>query len=102
MRIIRVTYTVREEFVETNRRNIALVMKEVRELNKPGINYTSFIEPDGKTFMHFAMYPNNETVQIIENLPSFKSFRNALKESKPEVPPQAVDLSLVASSYDIF
>jgi len=102
MRITRVTYTVREEYSETNQRNIEKVMQDLRAMNNPDIKYSSFLEPDGKTYMHFAMYPNDETVQILENIPSFISFRKALKDSKPEMTPKAVDLTLVASAYEIF
>lgn len=91
MRIIRVTYTAREEYSETNQRNIENVMRDLRAMNNPDIKYSSFLEPDGKTFMHFAMYPSDETIQILENLPSFNFFRKALKESMPEMPPKSVD-----------
>lgn len=102
MRIIRVSYRVRDEFVEVNKQNIEKVMSDLRAMNNPDIKYATFLEPDGKTFMHFAMYPNEETLQILENLNSFNSFRRELKESRPEVPPKQTDLSLVASAYDIF
>ncbi|KPK28483.1 MAG: hypothetical protein AMJ61_02205 [Desulfobacterales bacterium SG8_35_2] len=102
MRIIRVSYTVQQDYVDTNKRNIEKVMNDLRELNHPGMKYASFLEPDGKTFMHFAMYPDEQTLQILNNLPSFITFRKALKESMPEVPPKSVDLSLVASAYELW
>lgn len=102
MRIIRVTYTVREEFVSTNKQNIEKVMSDLKAMNNPDIKYATFLEPDEKTFMHFAMYPNDETLQILQNLDSFNYFRKELKESMPEMPPKQVDLSLVASAYEIF
>ena len=102
MKILRVTYTVRKEYVEINKRNIDKVMQDLREKNNPDLKYASFLEPDGKTFMHFAMYPDEETVKILENLPSFNTFRKELMESKPEKPPKAVDLTLVASAFEIF
>lgn len=102
MRIIRVSYRVRDEFVEVNKQNIEKVMSDLKAINNPDIKYATFLEPDGKTFMHFAMYPNEETLQILENLNSFNLFRRELKKSRPEVPPKQTDLSLVASAYDIF
>ena len=36
MSSVRVQYTVRPEYTETNKRNIAAVMAELRELGNPG------------------------------------------------------------------
>jgi hypothetical protein len=102
MKAVKVQYTVKEDYVETNKRNIEQVMSELRTLNNPGIKYSSFLLDDGKTFVHFGMYTNEETMSIVSNLDSFKKFRQQLKESQPEVPPKAEDLNLVASAYEIF
>ncbi len=102
MKAVKVQYTVKESYVETNKKNIQQVMADLRELNNPGIKYSAFLLEDGKTFVHLAMYPDEETMSIVGNLAAFKKFRQALKESQPEVPPQADGLSLVASAYDFF
>jgi hypothetical protein len=102
MKAVKVQYTVKEDYVETNKRNIARVMSELRTLNNPGIKYSSFVLDDGKTFVHFGMYTNEETMSIVPDLDSFKDFRQQLKESQPEVPPKSEDLNLVASAYEIF
>jgi hypothetical protein len=57
---------------------------------------------DGKSFLHFAFYPDEEIAEIVNNLESFKSFRMQLKESQPEVPPKAEELILVGSAYELF
>lgn len=102
MKIIRVTYKVQEDFAERNKSNIQAVMTALKNLNNRGNKYASFLEPDGTSFMHFAMYPDDTTGKIVNDLPEFVHFRNELKASQPEQPPKAVDLSLVASAYDIF
>ncbi len=102
MKAVRVQYTVSEEYVESNKKNIEQVMADLRAMNNPGIKYSSFLFEDGKTFVHFAMYPDDETSQIVNDLPSFQKFRNELKASGPEVPPQSEKLNLVASAYDLF
>ena len=102
MEAVKVQYTVREEYVATNKKNIEQVMAELRTLNNPGIKYSSFSLDDGKTFVHFGMYADAESKSIVGELESFKKFRQQLKESQPEVLPNAEDLSLVASAYDIF
>lgn len=77
-------------------------MADLRGLKNPGIRYSAFILDDGKSFVHFAMYPDEEPAAIVSNLESFQSFRQQLKQSQPEVPPKSEDLTLVASAYEIF
>jgi hypothetical protein len=48
------------------------------------------------------MYADQEALEVVNNLPSFQSFREQLKASGPEIPPKGDDLSLVDSSYEIF
>ena len=102
MKAFRVSYTVKQEYVETNKKNIKQVMSDLRELNNPGIKYASFQEDDGRTFMHFAMYPDEETAQIIPELPSFKKFVSELKASCPEILPKTSTLTVFDSAYDFF
>ena len=102
MKAVKVEYTVKESYVETNKKNIQAVMAALQEINNPGIKYSSFLLNDGKTFVHFGMYANEEALSIVGNLDVFQKFRQALKESQPESPPQANDLTLVGSAYDIF
>lgn len=102
MKITRVQYTVQDGYVETNKRNIEQVMADLRQLSNPGIKYSSYQFDDGKTFMHFAVFSDDETSQILNNLESFSKFRQELKESQPEVPPKAENLTLVGSAFDWF
>jgi len=102
MKVTRVQYTVQDGYVEANKRNIQQVMADLRQLNNPGIKYSSYQLEDGNTFMHFAVFPDEETSQILNNLESFNKFRKELKESNPESPPKAENLTMVASAYDWF
>ncbi len=102
MKLIRVQYKVKAEYVDTNKANIAAVMSDLRALNNPNIKYSSFLEEDGQTFMHMAMYPDEETAKILNSLESFTKFRMELKASEPEIGPKAMNLNLVASAYDLF
>ena len=102
MKIVRVRYTVNEDYVAHNKANIAQVMDDLRALNNPDTKYASYLEEDGVTFMHFAQYPDEETAKLLNGLPAFEKFRRELKESKPLSPPVSNNMSLVASAYDIF
>ena len=102
MNAVRVQYTVKAEYVDTNKANIQRVMADLKEINNPHIRYSSFQLEDGKTFMHFVMRANEEAQKTLSELPSFQEFQRQLRESGPEVPPKAEDLTLVGSSWDIF
>ena len=102
MNAVRVQYAVQEEYVKTNKANIQRVMTEFRALNKSDIKYSAFQLEDGKTFMHFVIRANEEAQKTLTDLPSFQDFQRQLRESGPEVPPKAEDLTLVGSSWDIF
>lgn len=102
MKAVKVEYRVRKEYVETNQANIKQVMTDLKALNNSNIKYSSFLLEDGQTFVHFAMYPDEATSQIVPNLPAFEKFRTELKASQPEVPPKAENLEMVGSAYDIF
>ena len=102
MKIIRVNYTVKPEYVAQNKANITQVMSDLKGLNNPNTKYASYLEEDGVTFMHFAQYPDEETAQLLNNLPSFAKFRKELKESGPVSPPQAMNMSLVGAAFELF
>ncbi len=102
MKAVKVQYTVKEEYAETNKKNINQVMSDLRKLNNPGVKYSSYVLNDGKTFVHLGIYSDETAMSVATDLDSFKKFQMALKESQPEVPPKADDLNLVASAYDIF
>lgn len=98
---VKVQYTVKEEYVETNKANIQRVMADLREINNPDITYSAFLLDDGKSFVHLVMRVDDEAQKTVSELPSFQEFQRQLRESGPEVPPKAENLTLVGSSRDI-
>ena len=102
MKIVRVQYTTTLEFAPINQANIAGIVKELKELNHPGIKYGCWLLPDGKTFMHFDQFENEAAHQVLQALESFKKFSAELWGSVPEVEPVLELLSLVGSSEDFF
>ena len=102
MKIVRVHYTARPEFVAINQQNIAAIVKELKTLNHPGIKYTTWLLPDGKTFMHFDQFESEEAHLILQNLASFKKFAEELESSQLEVEPKLELLNLVASTEVYF
>lgn len=100
MKIVRVHYTVRPEFVETNQKNIKGITDELKTINNPGIKYSAYLLPDGKTFMHFDHFENEEAHLVLTELNSFKKFAAELDASQLEVEPKLELLSLVAATED--
>jgi hypothetical protein len=98
---VKVQYTVKAEYVETNKKNIARVMSDLREVNSPDIRYSVFLLDDGKTFLHLVMRANDEAGSILSNLEAFRDFQRQLRNSEPESPPKAEDLTLVDTNWDV-
>jgi hypothetical protein len=98
MKVVRVIYTTTREFAATNQRNISAVAEEVKTLNHPGIKYTCWLMADGKTFMHFDQFVNEEAHLFLQGLASFRKFETDLHASDLEVEPELELLSKVAST----
>lgn len=98
MKIVRVQYTTTAEYARINQENIKRVVDELKKLNHPGIKYSTYLFPDGKTFMHFDLLENEEAHQVLQSLASFKKFADELRASKLEVEPKLELLTLVAST----
>jgi hypothetical protein len=70
MKIVRVQYTTTQEYATINSENIRQVVNELREINRPGIRYGVYLLPDGKTFMHFDQFENEDDHQVLMALKS--------------------------------
>jgi hypothetical protein len=100
MKVIKVEYTVKEDFVETNKQNISAVMKELKDL-KAAVKYFVSIKENGRTFVHIAISRDEKSSSIIPNLEAFKKFKEELNTGI-ESPPNSENLDIVNSSFDIF
>lgn len=99
MKAVKVEYTVKPGYVSTNIANIQKVMAELRALGDTGILYSTYLKEDGVSFVHFAIYRDEEN--IIPTLESFKAFSDQLKSDGLTAPPQSVKLNLIAKSFDL-
>ena len=101
MKIVRVQYTTRPEYAAMNRENIRQVVEELKGINHPGIKYSTYVLPDGKTFMHLDHFENEEAHLVLQSLASFKKFANELWASQLEVEPKLDILTLASSTEDM-
>jgi hypothetical protein len=102
MKIVRVQYTTTYEFAPVNQQNIRGIVKELETLRHPGIKYSAYLLPDGKTFMHFDQFENESAHGLLQELDSFKKFATELWASRLEVEPILELPSLVASTENFF
>ena len=98
---VKVTYTVKPEFVQKNQENINLFMDDFRSLNSTDFQYASYLCGDGKTFVHLSHYKNEDIQKNLLQVPSFLSFQKQRDDSGLEVSPQIEWMQLVASSQDL-
>ncbi|MBC7899233.1 MAG: hypothetical protein H7070_04185 [Saprospiraceae bacterium] len=99
---VKVTYTVKSDFVAENRSNITKFLEDVRDLNNPGIRYTVLLGDDGKTHTHLSMYKSEAAQKELLELDSFNEFQRRRDESGLEAPPKVEMMTIVDSSYEIF
>jgi hypothetical protein len=102
MKIVRVQYSTRPAYAAANTANIQAVVNELKTINHRGIKYSAYILPDGKTFMHFDQFENEEAHLFLQELASFKKFAEELHASRLEVEPKLDILSLAASTEVFF
>jgi quinol monooxygenase YgiN len=95
MAIVKIQYTVADDYVDTNIKNIQAVMQELRALNKPHVRYTVY--RDKATFMHVAESSTGMPGEVIGTLPAFTTFREMMKEHLVKPPDQTI-FELVARS----
>jgi hypothetical protein len=102
MKVVRVQYTTSGEFAPINQSNIAAIVHELKTLDHPGIKYSAWLLPDGKTFMHFDQFENEAAHLALQELGSFKKFADELHASRLEAEPKLELLSSVASTEGYF
>ena len=100
MKTVRVIYTTTHEYADTNKLNIQKIADELKNMNHPGIIYSTYLLQDGKTFMHFDQFENEEAHQLLQSLGSFRKFSSELWASGLEVEPKLELLALVSSTQN--
>lgn len=78
---VKVSYTVRDYFIDQNTKNIHAFLKEFESLNNDDFSYSIFVLDNKKTFVHLSQYKNPTIQQELLNVPSFLSFQNQRDEN---------------------
>ena len=102
MKIVKVTYTVKQSFAKKNLENVKAFISDLSKIDNPDLLYNAFLGKDGATFYHMAIYRSDDAQKILFGLPSFQSFQKQRDDSGLEVSPKIEELELIASTSDIF
>src|SRR5215470_8063034 len=94
-------YTVKREYAAQNQEQISRVVEELRALGRLDINYSVFVEDNGKTFLHLLFCANDEAEQVFFRLPSQQAFQAGLAASHLEVLPTMTTIHLVGATPDL-
>ncbi len=99
---VKVTYTVKPDFVETNKQNISLFLNEFKKMNHSDFRYIVYLMEDGKTFVHLSSYKNEDVQKEVLDVESFKSFQKKRDDSGIDNTHKIEVLNYVGSSFDVF
>ena len=81
MIVVNVSYTVKPGFVQKNQENIRSFMADFKKMNKNDFRYQVYLKEDGRTFVHFSHFKDEDIQKKILAVPSFKSFQQERDES---------------------
>ena len=96
-----VTYKVKPDFIDQNKKNIQQFLKDFKKLDRSQFQYNVYIKKDELTFVHHSIY-NDENIQTeLLNVPSFLEFQKARDESGLVEMPKIEVLNLVGSTNNI-
>ncbi|MFA6278111.1 MAG: hypothetical protein WC622_15285 [Pedobacter sp.] len=95
---VKVSYTVKPEFVAQNKQNISVFLSDFKKLVDKSFLYNVYLEEDGLSFLHVSMYENEEVQQQILTIPSFLQFQKERDESGLNDAPKIEVLTLIGSS----
>ncbi|MDQ3048513.1 MAG: hypothetical protein M3R27_13275 [Bacteroidota bacterium] len=77
---VMVTYTVKADFIETNKRNIADFLEVFGQLPEKNFTYRVLLKNDGNTFVHLSSYKNKEIQDLILSVSAFLHFQKERDE----------------------
>jgi len=98
---VKVSYTVKPEFVDQNKNNISSFLADFKKLNTLNFLYNVYLQEDGLTFLHVSMYENETVQNEILNVPSFLNFQKERDESGLDSSCQIESLQLIGSSLGL-
>ncbi|TKC10097.1 hypothetical protein FA048_07770 [Pedobacter polaris] len=78
---VKVSYTVKPEYVQQNKQNINNFLSDFKKQKTLNFLYNVYLQEDKVTFIHISMYENEEVQNQILNIPSFIQFQKERDKS---------------------
>jgi|SRR5690606_6041881 len=101
MIVVKVTYTVNDAYVSTNKELIQKFLTDFRKLDNTQFLYTILQTEDRETFIHISQYKSKDIQDILLNTPSFLHFQEERDQHLVSQPKIEV-LNFIGSSKDVF
>lgn len=100
MIVVRVTYTVNEAYVDSNKKLIQAFLSDFQKLDPTQFLYTVLQSQDGKTFTHTSQYKNKAIQHTLLNTASFLHFQEQ-RDKNLASEPQIEHLNYVGASKEV-
>lgn len=100
MIVVKVTYTVNDGYVNTNKEMIQKFLKDFEKLDNTQFLYSIFQTEDSKTFIHISQYNSKEIQHTLLNTPGFLHFQEQ-RDKNVVSDPQIEVLNFIGSSKDL-
>ncbi len=97
MIIVKVTYTVKSDFVIKNQENINKFIEDFKKIGSNDFRYIAYVGEDGKTFTHISMYQNEAIQKQLLAVEYFKSFQKQRNESGLEMAEKVEIMQLIGA-----
>lgn len=101
MIVVKVTYTVNDVYVKTNKEMIQAFLSDFKKLDSKQFLYSILQTEDGKTFIHTSQYKNKAIQQTLLNTPSFLRFQEQ-RDKNLASEPTIEFLNYVGASKEVF
>ncbi len=101
MIVVKVTYTVNDVYVNTNKEMIQAFLSDFKKLDSKQFLYSILQTEDGKTFIHTSQYKNKAIQQTLLNTPSFLHFQEQ-RDKNLASEPTIEFLNYVGASKEVF
>lgn len=99
MIIVKVTYTIKAEYVQQNRENINLFMADFQKIRSNDFRYDVYLMDDGKTFVHLSHFKDQDIQKKVLAVPSFLEFQKQRDDSGLNNTHRVEVLNLVAAYH---
>jgi hypothetical protein len=97
MKIVRIQYQVRENFVQLNKMNLHAMMSDLQSNPIEGMHYSIFYLGDGR-FMHLNSIEDEEAEKELSSRDTYRAFLMGLDASDPLAKLTQEDMDYVGSN----